>query len=172
MAGQSLIHKISLFFAQKGLISEQDALSLARDFKGTDLYNFESFLLEQGIVDKAQLLNALSAYYEVPSFDVVGYMFNHDRVTMFPKEVLLKHLFIPVDVDEDIIAIVAANPHDTVIYDIVREYVPFAAEFSVGIARDIIDEIRAFYQEAPDDLTETPEQDLEEYYDIVDGEEL
>lgn len=172
MAGSSLIYRLAEFLAEKGYIAASEVPALAKDFKGTDLYNFEQFLLEQGIVDKAQLLSALSAFYEVPSFDVMGYMFDHSRVTMFPKEVLLKHIFLPIDVDEYIIAIVAANPHDAAIYDIVRELVPFAAEFRVGIARDIIDEIRAFYQEAPDDLTLTPEQDLEDLYDIVDGEEL
>ena len=168
MAGQDFFKKIAQILEKQGSISAREVEDMAKDFKGKEIANFEYFLINEGLVEKPDLLRALSAYYEMPSFDVRGYFFNHDLVVLFPKELLLKHVFLPIEMDEELIAIVAGNPHDPEIYDIVREIMPYAIELRVGIYRDIIDEVRAFYKEAPDDVTLTPEQDEEDLLDIVD----
>lgn len=177
-----LFQDIAHILHQHGSISAEDATSLVQSFKGKSLGDFEVFLLDEGIVTKQQLLDALSEHYEVPSFDVQGFFFNHDLIKLFPMHKLLKHAFIPIESDEEILAVVVADPHDTIVEDVVHQYGPYAVEFRVGILRHIIDEIREFADASdaeiqfddnqPEDSLTIFEPDQEESFDISDEEGL
>ena len=45
-----------------------------------------NFCFLKVFLDQENLLEALSEYYQVPSFDVVGYFFERHLFHMFPKE--------------------------------------------------------------------------------------
>src|SRR5207244_235001 len=68
--------------------------------------------LAEGIIEQEELLEALSEYYQVPSFDVIGYFFETHLLRMFPKDMLLRNEIIPMQVDENMLIVVAANPNN------------------------------------------------------------
>jgi len=102
-------------------------------------------LLEKGLVDEAGLLKALAQYYQVPGFDVIGYFFNTYLLRMFPEDFLTRNACIPVEVDENIMAMVVSEPDDLNLLARIGEYVSYDIRFRVGIRRDIVSAVREFY---------------------------
>src|SRR5436190_24344524 len=92
------------------VIAAEDALSIEQSFHDSDVDQLDDFLLSEGIVDEENLLQALSEYYQVPAFDVVGYFFERQYVRMFPKDMLLQNVIIPLEVDENIMVVVTSRP--------------------------------------------------------------
>ena len=64
-----IIRRIFVFYLSKNeVISSQEAHELQKILKGRSKENFDDFLLTEGLVSKEDLLQALSEYYDVPSF--------------------------------------------------------------------------------------------------------
>src|SRR5687767_5092814 len=129
-------------------ITSDDAIKLMLTYNESDVDQFDEFLLSEGIIEKEQLLEALSRYYQVPSFDVVGYFFETHLLRMFPKDVLLRNEIIPMQVDENMMIVVAANPHNADLLFEIGENVSYDIRFHVGIARDICDAVKEYYDKA------------------------
>jgi len=141
-------------------ITVDDAESIALSFKDSDIDQFDDFLLEEGVVEEEYLLQALSDYYQVPSFDVVGYFFERHYVRMFPKEILLRHRLIPLEVDENIMIMVTSNPNDATLLQEIGQHVSYDIRFYVGIGRDICDAVKEFYDKS--DTEDETDQDIHE----------
>ena len=139
------------------VISDKEAYSLQKLFKESSKENFDDFILEEGLVSKEDLLQALSQLYKVPALDVDGYFFQTFLLHKFPKDVLHRHAFIPMDVDDDIMTVVASEPDDPRLLPLIGEYVSYDLVFRVGIRLDITDAITEFYDKA---ITEVP-QDID-----------
>lgn len=129
-------------------ITTEDATALEKSFYDSDVDQFDDFLLSEGIVDEEKLLIALSEYYQVPSFDVVGYFFERHYVRMFSKSMLLQNSIIPLEVDENIMIVVASRPNDPDLLLEIGQYVSYDIQFFVGIGRDICDAVKEFYDKA------------------------
>lgn len=166
-----VIHGLCEFFEQNGILKNRDAQALLADFKNSGLGSFEEFVLEEGIVSKEDLLDALSAYYQVAAFDVDGEFFEHTLVRMFPKDVMLRNGFIPLTHDGDVLIVVAADPADAMLSEIVGRFVSYDVTFVVGLARDIDDAIKEFYDEAVTAPT-WDASELEESFDEEEAREL
>jgi len=143
-------------------VNKKEAESMREDFHNNSQIAFDDFLLSEGLVAKENILKALSEYYGVPSMDVVGFFFDHDLVRDFPKDFLLQNLIIPrsVDGEADMIFFVANNPDIPGLKSEIEKYSPYVPEFLVGLAQDIIDEIRNAWDKSPtyiDDLTDEDE---------------
>lgn len=153
-------------------ISKEEAAAMKRLFKDRGAQTFDYFLLQEGFVSKPQLLNALSVYYKVPAFDVVGYFFDHRLLKSFDKEVMKREVFIPVLVDEQaILSVVTDNPAHEHLLVVIGEYVSFDVECMVGLTQDILDAIDEFYDESPtvihdqsqiDDETDLMQDDIDQ----------
>src|SRR3990167_1625303 len=157
---------------QQGSIAANLAPDLVRQFQDDSKAEFDEFLRSAGLVTKAQLLAALSAYYRVPAFDVEGYLFDHELLINFPKDVLLNQAFIPLQIEDNLLAVVASVPSDDLIEKI-GEYVPYVIELRVGLQRAIIDSIEEFYDASLTniaDLNDDDEADL--YQDDLGVEEV
>jgi len=96
---------------------------LRQSFHESEKPNFDEFLLDEGLVDKDDLLPALAQMYQVPAFDAVGYLFDHQLVRMFPKEFLIQHEIIPIERDENMLFFVASNPADEELLPAIGEHV-------------------------------------------------
>lgn len=164
-------------------VSKNEAEAMRKEFHDRSQIAFDDFLMSEGLVPKENVLKALSEYYNVPAMDVVGYFFDHDLVADFPKEFLLEHIMIPlsVDGDADIIFFVANDPSISGLTSEIEKYSPYAVEFLVSTAQDIIDEIRNQYDKSPtyiDDLTDEDEvedkifEEEKSVDDIIDEEKL
>jgi hypothetical protein len=149
---------------QKDMLKKDDIISLKKDFHESSIPLFEDFLMQEGLIEKEDLLQALSIFYKTQAVDVTGFFFDHHLVTMFPKDEMLRNMFIPYEHDienDDVLTIVAANPHNADLAAIVGKYVSYDVIFFVGIANDIDDAIKEYFDK--------PLYEVEP--DIIDAEE-
>ena len=146
------VEKISDILVKQKALSDQQAIDLKKGFKDVSPINFEAYLLESSQVSKASLLKALSTYYKLPAFDVSGYLFEHDLLRQLPKDVMLRNNCIPVEVDQDILVVVASEPSDDLAVTLER-FLKNDIQFNVGLAQDIKNAVEEFYDEEP---TEEP----------------
>lgn len=140
----------------------QDAQALKKSFAESSHDNFEEFLLDEGLIERSDLLRALSLHFKVPSFDCDGFFFNCQLLRQFPKEFLVRCGVIPVEVDQNMLIVVAAEPEASGLESEMRNYVSYEIEFYVGIKRDIWDAIREFYDKAPTEESEMEDLDMRE----------
>ncbi len=144
------VEGLSAILTSRKLISPTDMIALEKAFHGRDNVTFEDFLLEEGIIERDDLLEALSQYYGVPQLDVVGTFFDHQFLRLIPKEIMLRHLILPYyrEEESDSLWVVAADPSDPHIRVILGKYVTHAINFMVGFPQDIRDGIREFYDKS------------------------
>jgi len=160
MAKKEFVEKLASILVKQGSIGENEAESMKKDFYNRSKEAFDFFLIDEGLVSKANILKALSEYYQVPAVDVVGIFFDHDLVRNFPKDVLLDYVFIPRESDHDILIVVANDPSDPKLLDNVEKYTSYVAKFQVGLKQDILDSIREFYDEPPEGyISDTTDED-------------
>ncbi len=160
MKHESFVEGLTKILQKRNVIDAQEAKSLQNIFKGANKPNFDDFLLDEGLVEKDDLLNALAEYFQVPPFDVVGYFFNHATVRMFPKEFLSSNGIIPIGRDENMLIVVASNPADPELLPRIGNYVSYDIRFHVGIRQDIYNAIEEFFEQS---LTEVDyDKDLDD----------
>ena len=155
---------------RNGDISISEARDLLINLDNRSAEDFDDFLLSEGLVSKAKLLNALSQVYDVPYFDVVGYFFDHDLLQHFPEDFLFANNIIPIQQDGDVLTIVASEPDNPKLRESISEYSNSAIEFRVGLTRDIQDAIREYYDSSitedfvaeDEDIFETPSKLIQE----------
>jgi len=156
MTRQTFVDRLSDILVKADVVSEQEARVYKEQFEKSDADAFEYFLYDEGLVSKEDLLNALSRYYQVPAVDVEGYFFDHELLLNFPKDFLLRNEIIPLELDEDgnFLIIAAARPDDETLVSKIGIYSSSDVQFQVGLALDIDDAIKEFYDKA---VTEVPE---------------
>lgn len=164
-----VIEELSRILARKKILNTNEAKNLADGFKNQDDIFFEDFLLEEEIVSKPELLQALSQYYHIPALDVVGEFFDHHFLTLVPKNVMTDNLFIPYqrEADTDTLWVVAAHPNDPNLRVLIGKYISHHIEFMVGIPQDIIDAIEEFYDRSS---TYQPNSIASQYMERSSGE--
>ncbi len=165
---------LTSILVKQSVISEQEAEDLQKGFARSSHDWFVEFLLEEAFVDKENILKALSTYYQVPFFDVEGHFFDHLLVRDFPKGFLLRHNMIPMEIDEDILVFVVADPSNPSLLSDLRKYTDDDIQFYVGIARDIEDAVKEYYDKSLTDdydLVEDLESEDEEHEDLKEAEE-
>lgn len=153
----SFAKELTHILLKNRVIPDKEAFNLQKLFQESEKEYFDDFLLEEGLVSKEDLLKALSQLYKVPAVDVQGHFFQTFLLHKFPKDVLHRYAFIPMDVDEDIMTIVASEPDDPQLLALIGEYVSYDVVFRVGLRLDISDAITDFYDRA---ITEVP-QDID-----------
>jgi hypothetical protein len=158
---QNIIDGLLVVLRAQGALNLADEIELKKEFSRSDSERFEDYLIDEGIVDKDDLLQALGKFYNRRPFDVMGAMLDHDLVTMFPKDVLLNNNCIPYRTEDDFMVIIAGDPSNEDLDAILGEYVSYNFEYYVGIPRHIDMMIKDFYNK------ELYEEDFE---DIVEQE--
>lgn len=151
---------LSNILVKNKIIVASEAISLQEMFNDSTKETFDDFLLSEGLVEEPDLLRALSEYYQVPAFDVVGYFFEHHLLTQFPKGFLLRSGIIPLEVDQNMVNVVASDPEEPGLESAIREYVSYDVNFMVGIRRDICDAVKEFYDLSPSEIQD--DMDLRE----------
>ena len=143
----SFVSRFAQALVKNNVMQEAEAQSFIKEFKGRAKGNVVSFLLSEGLVEREDILKVLASIFSVPSFDVSGHFFNHELLLMFPKEFLLKHCLIPLDIDEDILTVVMSNPEDEKAIEEIGNYVNYNITIDVGISDHIIEAIKQYYDE-------------------------
>lgn len=163
------VQALADIFQKRGVLNAQDAQALRKDFKGTEPAQLHYFLLDEALVSKEELLSALSEYYQVPYCDVRGHQFNHELLELFEQDFLVAFALIPLESDENMLTMVAGDPALPGLREKIGEYTNSHIEFRVGITRDIVDEVRSYYENPPDDVGQEEQEEEEEISeDITD----
>ncbi len=146
---ESFVQGLTRILVEYNIVKKDEAKAMQKAFRDRGKPGFDNFLLQTGLVSRTDLLNALSKYYNVPSFDALGHFFNHQEVRKFPKDFLLRNVIIPLEHDENIMVIVAGHPDDAELLPRIGEHVSYDIRFNVGLDQDIRDAIRSYYEESP-----------------------
>lgn len=165
---ESFAERFIKILADQGSITNQDADSIIKDFKSRSQESLVYFLVDEGLVQKNQILKALSRYYNLPSFDATGYLFDNDLVGSFPREFLTSNGIIPLSMEQSILTVVAAEPDQAGLASRIMEYMDANVEFVVGIKRDIWDAIQEFYYTSVTDTDFVEKEENAEDESIVD----
>lgn len=169
---QSFEQKLCSILVAKKVLTEKDAQELHQQFQDRSKETFDNFLLSEGLVTKENLLSALSEYYQVPSFDVVGHFFKHDLLREFPQDVLVHYGMIPLERDGELLVIVASQPDSDELLPELAEYVSDEIQFYVGIKNDIIDAVMEYYQDSPFVADEQDAESDEDSSDMFSQEDV
>lgn len=161
------IHDISQILISKGFLTEKNALEIQYAFHKSPSDNFADFLLEEGFVEREDLLTVLSIYYNVPSFETQGYFFDEILVRDFPKDFLLRHAVIPLKIDSDILFLVAANPTEEDLVAKLSAYTNAEIVIFVGLRESICNAIKEFY-----DISLMEEEQDEDLRDEFENEQM
>jgi hypothetical protein len=129
-------------------LSHDRALTLKKTFFDRSKIAFDTFLLEEGLIDRAQLLKALGEYFQVQPFDVVGNFFERHYLQMFPKDFLLRNIIIPLERDEVTLIVIAGDPNNPELLSRIGEHVSYDIRFMVGLDEDIIDAVQEYYDKS------------------------
>lgn len=169
---ESLIDGLCRILAENSSLKRGDADLLKKEFSGYSDVSFEFFLVDQGLVEKDDLLGALAEYYQVPAIDVVGAYFDHNLLMMFPKDVMLRMSFIPYEHDGDVLLVIARNPREEALLQVIGKYVSYDIALMVGIGEDINDMVKEYSDTSPTmpelDLPEQEKIKEKDAHDILD----
>lgn len=146
--GKTYVEGLTDVLVKLGMLPVQERLATEQAFKHSGLDAFDDFLLEEALIDREDLLRALSVYFKVPPCDVVGYFFDTQLLHMFPKGFLLRNAIIPREVDEEIMIMVASEPGLPDLLSQIGEHVSYDIQFEVGLHTDISDAVEEFYDES------------------------
>lgn len=145
MRSHEYIKKLIAGLVHFKIFDHEEARDLYKSFQDSEYEQFDDFLLQEGLVDRFDLLRALSAMYEVPYMDVTGYFFETQLLHQFPLGVLMRNAIIPYEQEGDILLIVAADPSNPDLLDLIGEHVSYDIVFNVGLYIDIVDAVRQYY---------------------------
>ena len=162
----SFTKELSKILLKNGAISDKDSATLQRSFAESSKGTFDEFLLDEGLVDKKDLLKALSQYYNVPAVDVDGFFFDPFLLHQIPKDVMIRHLFIPMEVDQNMMTVVANEPDEPLLLSIIGDYFTYDIRLLVGLRQDIINAIMEYY-----DPASTEDQPYEDRPTMAEQEE-
>ena len=151
---EQFVHDLSSILVKQKIFSEREAKVLQKSFKEASQETFDEFLLDEGLIDKEDLLKALGQYYKTPAIDLAGYFFRTFLLRKFPKGLMLRNIFVPLEVDENFMMVAAGEPDNPDLLSIIGKCVSYNIQFRVSIKQDIIDAIREFYDKSEAEVPE------------------
>jgi len=172
---EHFVHDLSSILVKHKIFSESESKELQRSFAQASQEAFDEFLLDEGLIDKEDLLKALAEYYQMPAIDLAGYFFQTFLLRKFPKDLMIRNIFIPLEVDQNVMVVVAGDPYNPDLLSIIGKYVSYDIQFRTSIKQDIIDAIQEFYDKSDTEVDEEGEahEDFgtESVYDIeIEGD--
>ena len=156
------IDTICALVVRKEWWTQKKADEIAATFRSRTMQSFIKGIIENNYLPKGKLLSILSEYYATPSFDVTGYFFSRDLLHQIPIDVLFRHEVIPLQVEENILEVIASDPANVDLVSTLRNFVSYDIQVLVGIGDDIKLAVREFYDKAPTQVT--MDSDLKQDY--------
>lgn len=151
MEKDRFIEDLCAILSRNNALKSQDSASLKLLFKEDSAARFEDFLIDEGLVEKEDVLKALGEYYDMPAVDVAGIFFDHHLLRMFPKDLMMRDGFIPFEHDGDILTVVTAYPNDE-LPALLKQFVSYEVTQYVGIYTSICDAIEEYFDASPAQL--------------------
>lgn len=150
---ETFIDELCAILVRHHAIDEQEIHVYKAQFKqaessDADFDDFDQYLVDEGLVEKEDVLKALSAYYEVPDVDLEGELIDDELLRNFPKDFLVRNEIIPIMLEEDFLTVAASHPDNENLLSGIGKYVNTDIEFQVALAQDIIDAVEQYYDKS------------------------
>jgi general secretion pathway protein E len=111
----------------------ESALALQRQQGGT----LSDILLRQGIVKAEQLAIILSIKLNLPLIDLKRHVIQPKALRLIPEEMARKHMLIPLDIVNDSLMVVMADPEDIRTIEDIKAQAKMRIEVALGVPSDI-----------------------------------
>jgi general secretion pathway protein E len=111
----------------------ENALAQQRQQGGT----LSDTLLRQGIVNAEQLATILSIKLNLPLIDLKRHAIQPQALRLIPEDMARKHMLIPMDIVNDSLMVVMADPEDIRTIEDIKAQVKMRVEVALGIPSDI-----------------------------------
>ena len=111
----------------------ESALALQRQKGGT----LSDILLRQGIVKAEQMAIILSIKLNLPLIDLKRHVIQPQALRLIPEEMARKHMLIPLDIVNDSLMVVMADPEDIRTIEDIKAQAKIRIEVALGVPSDI-----------------------------------
>jgi type IV pilus assembly protein PilB len=121
---------------EEGMITAeqlQNALELQRRQKG----RLGDILVSQGSLKPEQLAAALSVQLNMPLIDLKRHIIQPDALKLIPQEIAREHTLIPLDVIDNSLVVVMADPEDISVIERIMSSSKMSVKAALGISSDI-----------------------------------
>ena len=103
-------------------------------------------LLEQGLVKAEELAIVLSIQLNLPLIDLKRHVVQQQALQLIPEEMARKHALIPLDIVNDSLMVVMADPEDIRTIEDIKVQAKMRVEISLGVRSDIERAINIYYR--------------------------
>jgi type II secretory ATPase GspE/PulE/Tfp pilus assembly ATPase PilB-like protein len=125
-------------------------------------------LLKQGLVKAEQLAIVLSIQLNLPLIDLKRHVIQPQALRLIPEEMARKYMFIPMDIVNNSLMVVMADPEDIRTLEDIKAQAKMRVEVALGVRSDIERAINLNYRSAGaiekqvSQFAPTPEEKTEE----------
>lgn len=141
MKKTNLIGQILL---KRGLINNrqlEEALSIKKREGGLIGY----ILVKQGFISEESLSVALASQCGLTYIPIERYKVSKNTVKLVPRELLVKYCFIPLEIIDETLTIVMANPLDKETLNTIQKNIPYKLVSAIGVRAQIENAIKENY---------------------------
>jgi type II secretory ATPase GspE/PulE/Tfp pilus assembly ATPase PilB-like protein len=94
-------------------------------------------LLQQGVISAEQIAIVLSIKLNLPYIDLKRHTIQPQALGLIPEEMARKHMLIPLDILNDSLMVVMADPEDIRTIEDIKTHAKMRIEVALGISSDI-----------------------------------
>jgi general secretion pathway protein E len=96
-----------------------------------------SILVNNGLIKAEDLAVALSIHLNMPLIDLRRHVIQADALRLIPEETARRHILIPMDIINDALIVVMADPEDIQAIEDIKAQAKIRVEVALGIPADI-----------------------------------
>jgi general secretion pathway protein E len=111
----------------------ENALALQQERGG----KLSDILVKEGLVTPEQLAVVLSIQLNLPLIDLKRHMVQPDALKLIPEDMARKHVLIPLDIVNDSLMVVMADPEDIRTIEDIKAQAKMRVEVALGVRSDI-----------------------------------
>jgi type II secretory ATPase GspE/PulE/Tfp pilus assembly ATPase PilB-like protein len=120
----------------------ESALDIQRQ-KGGKL---SDILLQKGLIKAEELAVILSIQLNLPLIDLKRHTIQPQALRLIPEEMARKHMFIPMDIVNDSLIVVMADPEDIRTIEDIKVQAKMRVEVAIGVRLDIERALNIYYR--------------------------
>jgi type II secretory ATPase GspE/PulE/Tfp pilus assembly ATPase PilB-like protein len=137
------------------LLIEEKIISPEQLEKATEIQRqkggrLDDVLIKQGFVKAEELAIILSIQLNIPLIDLKRHTVQARALRIIPEEMARKHMFIPMDIVNDALVVVMADPEDIRTIEDIKVQAKMRVEVALGIRSDIERAINIYYRSSGD----------------------
>jgi len=122
---------------EAGLLSAEDVEAALDEQSHQRGRRIGEILVEMGLVSERRLAEALAEKFHLPIVDLDDCLIDPAALAALPREILLRHRILPLEIEDDRITLALSDPLNTEVADLVRFHRPGRVREVVGIPSQI-----------------------------------